>query len=99
MIVSNGNITCENNFPDAFGEYSIGHGEKCELFCKSGYVSIFRKEGVCQDGRLTPRLNCVRPDALLLLTGRSATHGVLNTVELVTNRGVCRGAVPPAMPL
>jgi len=95
VIVSNGNITCENNFPDAFGEYSIGHGEKCELYCKSGYVSIFRKEGVCQDGRLTPRLNCVRPDALLLLTGRSATHGVLNTVELVTNRGVCRGAVPP----
>ncbi len=27
--------------------------------------------------------------------GRSDTYGVLNTVELVTGRGVCRGAVPP----
>ena len=38
---------------------------------------------------------CVRPDALLLVGGRSDTYGVLNTVELVTGRGVCRGAVPP----
>ena len=60
---------------------------------------MFQKEAICDDGRLTPRLDCVRPDALLLLAGRSDTHGVLNTVELVTARGVCRGAVPtlPAM--
>ena len=32
---------------------------------------------------------------MLLIGGRSDTHGVLNTVELVTGRGVCRGAVPP----
>jgi len=97
--VVNGNVTCENHIPDAFGEYSIGYNEKCDLSCKSGYVSVFQKEALCQNGRLTPRLDCVRPDALLLLAGRSDTHGVLNTVELVTNRGVCRGAVPtlPAM--
>jgi len=97
--VVNGNVTCENHLPDAFGEYSIGYNEKCDLSCKSGYVSVFQKEALCQNGRLTPRLDCVRPDALLLLAGRSDTHGVLNTVELVTNRGVCRGAVPtlPAM--
>ena len=97
--VSNGNITCAAHVPDIFGEYSVGHGDKCELSCKSGYVSVFQKEALCQNGRLTPRLDCVRPDALLLLAGRSDTHGVLNTVELVTNRGVCRGAVPtlPAM--
>ena len=97
--VVNGNVTCDNHIPDAFGEYSIGYNEKCDLSCKSGYVSVFQKEALCQNGRLTPRLDCVRPDALLLLAGRSDTHGVLNTVELVTNRGVCRGAVPtlPAM--
>ena len=97
--VVNGNVTCENHLPDAFGEYSVGYNEKCDLSCKSGYVSVFQKEALCQNGRLTPRLDCVRPDALLLLAGRSDTHGVLNTVELVTKRGVCRGAVPalPAM--
>jgi len=41
------------------------------------------------------RFACVRPDALILVGGRSDTYGVLNTVELVTGRGVCRGAVPP----
>lgn len=69
------------------------------MTCKSGYVSVYQKVARCLNAHVTPRLDCVRPDALLLLAGRSDTFGVLNSVELVTARGVCRGAVPelPAM--
>ena len=96
--MAHGNVTCDNAFAhESFGElyYEVSHGDRCELFCKSGYVSQYQKVAHCNNGRMAPRLECVRPDALLLLAGRSNTNGVLNTVELVTRRGVCRGAVPP----
>ena len=96
-IVAHGNITCENAVSyESFGEtfYEVSHGDRCELYCKSGYVSQYQKVAYCSNGRLAPRLECVRPDALLLLAGRNG-NGVLNTAELVTGRGVCRGAVPP----
>ena len=59
------------------------------------HVSLSR----CLNGRWTSQLRCIKPDALILIGGRSDTYGVLNSVELVTERGVCRGAVPelPAM--
>ena len=59
------------------------------------YVSKEAREARCINGIWNRRLECVRPDAMLLIGGRSDTHGVLNSVELVTGRGVCRGAVPP----
>jgi hypothetical protein len=39
----------------------------------------------CFNGRMTQRLECVPPDALLIVGGRSDTYGVLSSVELVTN--------------
>ena len=45
-------------------------------------------------GRWSQRLECVTPDAMIIIGGRNS-NGVLNSVELVTGRGVCRGAVPP----
>ncbi len=37
----------------------------------------------CFNGRMTQRLECVPPDALLIVGGRSDTYGVLSSVELV----------------
>ncbi|XP_040567145.2 LOW QUALITY PROTEIN: uncharacterized protein [Lepeophtheirus salmonis] len=88
---SNGNITCNGITPLD----TIPPNEQCTLTCASGFVSLEKDEAKCYHGRLTQQLECVKPDALLVIGGRSDTYGVLSSVELITAQGVCRGAVPP----
>ncbi|TRY67807.1 hypothetical protein TCAL_02278 [Tigriopus californicus] len=92
-----GNITCGSVQPED-GHYYVPDGGECVLFCKTGFVSRSFRQARCINGFMT-RLECVRPDAMILIGGKSDTYGVLSSVELVTGRGVCRGAVPelPAM--
>ncbi len=97
-VVSHGNLTCGVLSPSP--EDSLFHvpsGSSCQLKCGAGFVSRDAPETLCLNGLWTNgRLpSCVRPDAMLLLGGRSDTYGVLASAELVTGRGVCRGAVPP----
>ena len=95
--IEQGNVTCNGKL--VFGEYEVASGDTCQLYCRPGFVSLELKQTRCLSGRWSRRLACVRPDAMLIIGGRSNTQGVLNTVELVTGKGVCRGAVPelPAM--
>ena len=41
------------------------------------------RESRCFNGKMTQRLECVPPDAMLIVGGRSDTYGVLSSVELV----------------
>ena len=91
---SHGNVTCGTLEPTG-DEYHVPGGGACLITCQNGFVSLDLRESRCINGRWTQRLECVRPDALLLIGGRSDTYGVLSSAELVTGRGVCRGAVPP----
>lgn len=94
-----GNITCDGVTPGSYGEVYVQSGSRCFLECQNGYVSYDQRQSTCVRGIWSNRLECVRPDALIIVGGKSDTHGVLTTIELVTGRGVCRGAVPnlPAM--
>eukprot|EP00096_Caligus_rogercresseyi_P014027 TRINITY_DN6579_c0_g1_i1.p1 TRINITY_DN6579_c0_g1~~TRINITY_DN6579_c0_g1_i1.p1 ORF type:complete len:1345 (+),score=240.29 TRINITY_DN6579_c0_g1_i1:73-4107(+) len=93
---SNGNITCSGSSSSSDEEtLQVPPNNECRLACDSGYVSLEKDTGKCYHGHLSQRLECVKPDALLILGGRSDTYGVLNTAELITAQGVCRGAVPP----
>ena len=77
------------------GDFHVEAGGECAISCQRGLVSLEEKRATCVNGDWSSRLRCVRPDALILIGGRSDTYGVLDTVELVTGQGVCRGAVPP----
>ena len=98
-----GNVTCMDSseavFPEDDGLLHLPAGAECHLTCQAGFVSKSFRKSLCINGRITHPLECVRPDAMILIGGRSDTYGVLNSVELITGRGVCRGAVPdlPAM--
>ena len=81
------------------GQYIVSSGKSCILRCRQGFVSLGSREARCMTsgrliGRWSQRLECVTPDAMIIIGGRN-TNGVLSSVELVTGRGVCRGAVPP----
>merc|ERR1712226_1154511 len=95
---TNGNITCNGDITDD-GQYIVSSGRSCILKCRQGFVSLSSREARCMTsgrliGRWSRRLECVAPDAMIIIGGRN-TNGVLSSVELVTGKGVCRGAVPP----
>jgi len=79
--IEQGNVTCNGKL--VFGEYEVASGDTCQLYCRPGFVSLELKQTRCLSGRWSRRLACVRPDAMLIIGGRSNTQGVLNTVELV----------------
>jgi hypothetical protein len=62
--------------------------QTCLLTCRPGFVSLELRESRCFNGRMTQRLECVPPDAMLIVGGRSDTYGVLSSVELVRYQSV-----------
>eukprot|EP00095_Tigriopus_kingsejongensis_P007693 snap_masked-scaffold142_size315517-processed-gene-0.4 protein:Tk07693 transcript:snap_masked-scaffold142_size315517-processed-gene-0.4-mRNA-1 annotation:"hypothetical protein" len=94
---SHGNVTCESLEAED-GIFYVSDGQHCLLTCQTGFVSRSSPQSRCINGFIS-KLDCVRPDAMILIGGKSDIYGVLSSVELVTGRGVCRGAVPelPAM--
>ena len=79
---SNGNVTCGNLQPEG-SEFRLIYGQTCLLTCRPGFVSLELRESRCFNGKMTQRLECVPPDAMLIVGGRSDTYGVLSSVELV----------------
>ena len=74
QLIDQGNVTCQGRFLPDVGEYLVASGNTCQLYCRPGFVSLELKTTRCLSGRWSRRLACVRPDAMLIIGGRSNTQ-------------------------
>ena len=71
-MTDHGNVTCGSLDPTDDNLFLVPSGQVCQIQCQQGWVSKYNHESRCLNGIWSNRkLECVRPDALVLIGGRS----------------------------